>query len=717
MFSIDFTYSAWLLPLCILLAGGLTYWMYRRMADRVANRSMLWLLRGLRFTALLLLLLLLLEPLLTALTTESYPPIVVVLHDNTESLTAHKDSAFVRREFPAKLQATLDRLADEGVSVQTFAIGTDVKPLFGLDKLNYQVAGTDLAGALQTVADDYASQNLSAVILASDGIVTNGLNPVNVVEALRVPVFTILLGDTTPQRDLLIENVLYNDISYLNTETPIGITVKATGMDAATVQVSLAQRGRPIGTQTVNLSKGSPQGNVQFNVPLKEVGIQQFEVHITELDGEISYRNNHQLLFINVLESRVRIALFAGASHPDIGALSKCFATDPRYDFQKFIRRDEGGFYTQPNVNELGSYDLFIFHNFPSTVNDKLLLEKILDESKARKTPIMHFVGLKTRMNISPRQTDYMALTPAVWRETASEAQIEPKAAYLNHVTNRFENDWLGWLAQGPPILRNDGDWKPRAGTDVFATAKIKGIALDYPVFALQENDGFKNMVFVGENLWRYRMYAFTENESFAYFDEWIQNLVQWLTTKEDKRKFRVFPTQTLYNADEPVILKGLAYDATYQPLGDVDIKVVLTDPAGKTFDYFLTEAQTGTYFAEIANLPEGTYSYTAVGTKKGVQVGTDAGQFSVGRSAIEFLNLQADANTLRQLALRTKGTFVAGRQVETVADDILKLDTLSPLLDYKRTTMALHRFWWPLLLALGLLAIEWVIRKRNGLI
>jgi hypothetical protein len=105
------------------------------------------------------------------------------------------------------------------------------------------------------------------------------------------------------------------------------------------------------------------------------------------------------------------------------------------------------------------------------------------------------------------------------------------------------------------------------------------------------------------------------------------------------------------------------------------------------------------------------------VGTKNGRQVGTDAGEFSVGSSAVEFVNLQADAELMRQLALRTGGTARTARQLEALTQDILAQPTVRPVVNTKRATAPLHRFLLPLLVALCLLSVEWVLRKRNGLL
>jgi len=720
MVSLDFTYSPLYILLCLALAGGLSYWMYRNVKIAIPN-ALRWGLNALRFITIFVILLLFLEPLWTAITEEKNPPIVVVLQDGTESMTAQKDSAWLKKQYPQIFNQLSAKLEGADIRVQPFVFGAgDVKRLKSIDSVDYKKSGSDLAAALEQITEQYANQNLAAIIVASDGISTEGKNPINLTEQIKVPIFTALIGDTTRARDLIIESVLYNEISYLNTESPIQVNVRGQGITAENVSVTLAQRGKTIATQNITLSPGNPTAKVNFNVKLDQVGIQQYEIHLNQIPNEISYQNNHQYIFIRVLETRLKVALFAGGPHPDVGALKKTLLKDNRYLVTPYIRKSESEFYENNPVSaDFSQADIFIFQNFPASVNDRPILDKIYAECDRRKVPIMHFVGSGLRMNIHPRQKDFMGITAERTSTTASDAFINLQASYKNHSTYRFDDEakFREWINSAPPLQRNDSEWRAKPGTEVFAKAKIKGIALDYPIFGLQESNGMKNMVWVGENFWRLRSHNYLTFENFDLFDEWTYNLIQWLTTKSDNRRFRVFPSKNLYTGDERIIFKGQAFDDSYKPISGAEIKLQVTDPQGKKFDYTLKEAQAGAYSLELSNFEEGTYSYTASGTKNGQNLGGDAGQFSVGRSAIEFVNLRADATTMQQLALRTDGQFVFAKDLLTLGDAIIRKPTVKPLVELKKSTQAMHRFLWPLILALTLLSIEWVVRKRFGML
>jgi hypothetical protein len=719
MFSLHFTYSPAFLALCLAAAGGLAWWMYHKPSIELPS----WLfhtLRTSRFLALFLLLVLFLEPLWTALFEDRRPPIVAVLVDDSQSLTATADSAFVRHQLPLALRQMLQTLEDAGVQPQFFTFGHETRLGHTPDSLTYTRAATNPAQALRAVAERFANQNLAAVALVSDGIITEGNNPINTIEQLSVPVFTALVGDTATPRDVVLEDVIFNELSYLNTETPITLSIRSRNLADQTLTASITQGGRVLASQPVALSAANGhRAEARFFVRLTTPGLQAFEAHVQEVPGEANLRNNHRQFFINVLENRVKIALFAGAPHPDVGALNRAFGSDPRYELAQFVRYSETDFYTSPDSRPLREFDLVILHNYPATPADKPIMQRILAEAEQRRLPLFHIVGTGTQLGVEPRLQEFMALGTTRYTTQAAEAFLYTTPDYRDHSSFRAANEahFNTWLETAPPLLRNESDWTPRPGATVFGKAKIRNIAMQYPLLAVQERDGRKNAVLTAEGLWRYRMHAFAVAEEFTLFDDWLHNLTQWLTVREDRRRFRCYPLKPQFAGDERVQFRGQVYDESYNPMAGAEVKLTVTDPEGRTTDYYLRENTPGAYTTELPHLAEGVYKYRAVGTKNGRQVGTDAGEFSVGSSAVEFVNLQADAELMRQLALRTGGTARTARQLEALTQDILAQPTVRPVVNTKRATAPLHRFLLPLLVALCLLSVEWVLRKRNGLL
>lgn len=670
-----------------------------------------------RYLVLMLTALILLEPKLETKTKQLTPPVIAVLHDNSESIVINRDSSFIKGEYPAKLKSFIGKLNSDKVSTHFFAFGQDLGTETNPDSLRYDREGTNISLAMSTVAKRYSTENLAAVVLLTDGIPTAGLNPIYTLTDFQQPVFTVLLGDTTAQKDVRIMEVLYNQIAYLENETPIKVKLMATGYDAAELRVSISGGGKVLGTQNVSVSKERPSTEVDFTVKPSQTGIMQYSITVDPLPGELTTRNNSKAIFINVLETKVKVALFAGYPHPDVGALRACLERDDRYELQEFIHESPTKFYTDPSAFDFKDFDLFVLHNFPFSPADNEVLNKIKIEVDSRKAPLMVFIGQSTNLQTMKNSLgDRLGILPGTMIGTVEEAQINFKEEYKNHSTFTFDDSWIRLMNSAPPIYRNQSEWKAGGDTKVLATARIKNVALDYPIYGLQNHLERKNMVFIGENIWRVRAHSLVEAGSFEAFDNWIYNNIQWLIVREDKRRFKVQPSKQLFTGNEPVLFKGEVYDESYNPMPDVEIKLNLKYPDGKMDELFLNKSGNARYFLELNNLQEGTYSYEAEGEKNGVKVGTDRGQFSIGRSNIEHFNLTADKGLLEQIALRTRGSFNTSRDLDRLADEILKLNNLKPISNITVRRIGFNEYQWIFYLLIAMLAIEWIVRKRYSL-
>lgn len=711
----SFSYSpAWLL--LILPVAGLAAWFLYRNTRGILSSPVRWMLTAFRFVVLALLGLLLLEPLLSTLNKLRYPPVIAVLQDDSESLRVHRDSAFVQKDFPTLLKSFLSGWDEDDYELHGHTFGSDIREGLNPDSLRFRAEGTDISSALVNAHERYRNQNLGAMVLISDGIPTGGSNPLYAIEKIRQPIFTILLGDTTPQRDVRIRDVLYNELAYLSTETPVKILLEADGYETAPVTVTLTAGGKVVGNKQIALGKNTTKAEADFLFTPDKTGLLELVATVTRLDGEVTYRNNLQRVFVNVLESRVKIALFAGSPHPDLGAIKDAFRREKSFEIVDFTLKGIGTYYEDPSKVNFADIDLFILHNYPQSSSDGAMVRKIAEEIEKRSVPGIFMVGSFTNLTTMQPLFAYMGASPKSFNQRSTEVLMDFKETYSRHTTYLFPPDWISWANNAPPIFRNNSTWEAKANAEVLATAKIKNVAVDYPVYVLQEQLGRKNMVFLGENFWRMRAHSYLEKESFDYFDDWLFSNIKWLMARSDKRRFKVTTSKQTYAGDEPVLFRGEAYTESYDPMPGVEIKVKVTGPDNKQTDYYLPETGRAQYSLELANLPEGRYSFKAEGKKDSKIIGTDEGAFSIGRSNIEHLRLQADKDLMEQIALRTGGKFFVARDLASARKAIEDLQ-LKPVADFRRDRRDFHRFGWIMGLLLTLLCVEWVVRKLNSLV
>src|SRR5262249_28992161 len=151
------------------------------------------------------------------------------------------------------------------------------------------------------------------------------------------------------------------------------------------------------------------------------------------------------------------------------------------------------------------------------------------------------------------------------------------------------------------------------------------------------EDNGHKMAAFIGEGLWRWRLDEFATSEGTEIFDNTFSKLIQYLSTLEDKRKFRFFPVQNEFMDASPVVFEGQVYNDLFEKVYGNKINLTLYDDHGKTSTYSYTLSPGGERY-RVGGLKEGAYRFVAA-TDVNAKRETVSGQFLVKEQNIESLN------------------------------------------------------------------------------
>mgnify|MGYP001796486662 FL=1 len=216
----------------------------------------------------------------------------------------------------------------------------------------------------------------------------------------------------------------------------------------------------------------------------------------------------------------------------------------------------------------------------------------------------------------------------------------------------------------------------------------------------------------MAEGIWKWRLQEYATSENTLAFDALFTKLVQFLSAKEDKRRFKVYPVRNEFEDTEPVVFETEIYNDIYEDVDGQSVNLQLTSEASEQRDYSYATNENNTQY-RIGNLPEGVYSYRASVDLNDEQL-TSEGEFSVQRLEIETLNLTADHGLLRELAQASGGQFTtveSMRELNAVFQNqespskIYTSEAFLPIINLK----------WLFFLLLLLVAVEWGIRKYMG--
>ena len=648
-----------------LLAGaayaGILYYVGHRMFGKGVNA----LLAILRFVAVSIIAFLLLAPVSRQTVNERQQPHVVMLQDASLSVGLSADSAF-----------TLTSLADD--------IGNTLR-------ISHETFGNTNATDISEALTRHSHDDVAAVVLASDGIYNRGSNPATIAEKLGCPVYTVALGDTTLRRDAALADLRVSRIAMQNSDFPLELTINASLLKgvSATLTISNAQ-GQGLYTQRIVYDENQYSTNIATALPADKPGLQRYTVRLSVADGEISTANNVLSFYIDVIDTRRHVAIFANAPHPDLAALKRAIESNPTYK-ATIIMADaaqSGRFRVQDS-----NFSLAILHNLPSRAHT--------DIHYADQLPQLFIIGTQTDLSRFNSLHTGLEIISRTNRNNEVTALHNSQFALFH-----FDGSDAEAVEAMPPLTAPFGEARMSADIQMLFTARIGPVDSRQPLIAATTQGETRKSFIWGEGVWRWRLADYQSGNTFEHFDRLVTQLVAFTAMQQQRDRLQV-ETERSYAQGETPIVRAQLYNEAFELTNTPDINFSLTGDSTKAEYQFARDGQA--YRLALPDLPQGLYHYSA----------TSGDLSATGTFAIEALNLEqrclvADHNLLRTISNTTGGELYYTDQLSELK---AQLTAIKPTI-YTHTRYA-EFLRLPLVLALILLllAAEWVLRKYHGTI
>ena len=690
--NISLSYTWWFVPLCLLLGAGLALLLYfYRKPEQVIPRNIRLLLGIVRAFCISVLAFLLLNPLVNRLITEEEPPVLYLVHDNSASVRLTKDSLFYKGQYLEQWQKLQDALREK-YAVEVLQFGSSLEKG---DRPAFSESETNAEKALKELEIITAGVNTGAVIFASDGINTKGNSPLTRLDAIKAPFYTIALGDTGTPRDWYIREVLTNKIAFSKSKFPIDIQIGADRLKGRQGKLTVEFGGKKLHEQVFTPGSDREDYSVSLYAEAGAPGIQSIKVSLSTIDGENNIRNNHALVFIEITDTRKKIALVSEGPHPDLGAIRQALSADENLEVS-YIQAAE--FIPSPD------YNLVILHNLPGS---SFQATDILQKLRNQGTPVWYILG--ARSNIFAFNT----LNAGI-RINGGSGRMDDARLNINRSFSAYNvsDELIGLLSKAPPLQTFAGNYEVRNNADVFATKTIGSLQTGTPLFVFFNENGRRSAILCGEGLWRSRMYDYEQNQSHRIFDEWIQKTAQFLAIQDDRSKFRV-DARNMYSETEPVYIRAELYNDALEPVTDSEVKLQLSDSANKNVQFTFSRAS-DYYSLNLGKLAPGIYTYKASATRDGRSYSKN-GRFAVNADQLEYTRLRADHDLMYQMAARSKGEMFYPQTMDRIPAQLAARDDVKPVTrSFRDFTEWIHWKWICIMLIL-LLACEWFARKWYG--
>jgi len=413
--------------------------------------------------------------------------------------------------------------------------------------------------------------------------------------------------------------------------------------------------------------------------------------------GESTQANNSKDFFVDILDARQKILILAESPHPDITAIKQSLTENKNYDITVGYAKDFQG--------KVGEYNFAILHQLPS---QRYPVASIINSLDKNKTPIWYILGEQSSIpQINQRQPLFsIKATGAKGNEVTADVT---ENFNLFNITDELKRS----VTKYPPLLAAFGEYTTSSIGEVLLNQKIGRVETKYPLLSIGENNGAKIGVLAGEGIWRWRLFDFLQNENHQNFNELISKIVQYLSLKEDKRKFRTSLAKNIFKENEPVFFDAELYNQSYQLINTPEATIAVQSNSGKQYNFTFSKTSKA-YSLKAGILPVGSYTYKANTSFNG-EAYSSSGQFSVEPIQLELFNTTADHGVLNLLSEKFGGKLYTPDQIQNLGEELRNSSNLKPIIYQSSSTKSVIDYKWIALLALGLLTLEWGIRRYFG--
>lgn len=664
-----------------IIALSLALFQYWFSAKQKGKQLMLYTF--LRFISIFSLLLLLINPKFEQLSYINEKPSLVVAVDNSESVTFLKQDKNVIKILD---ELTNNNELKKRFEIDIYTFGNELK---SSDSLSFTDKQTNLSSVFKELSQVYKSK-VAPTLVITDGNQTYGNDYEFISRNLEQPIFPIILGDTVTYADIRIQQLNVNKYAYLKNRFPVEVILTYNGNENVKSRFVVKSGNSNVYTKSISFSKERNSQIINLDLPANRVGVRSYTAQIIPLDIEKNRVNNSKEFAVEVIDQKTNVAIISDIIHPDLGALKKSIESNEQRSVS----------FLKPNVGiaTLDDYQLVILYQ-PNR-KFKNIIESIESNDKN------HFT-------ITGTSTDWIFLgNMFTYLDKDQTNQKDEFQAVLNTGYNAFIIDDLKFNSY-PPLKSSFGDIELSSPFDAILYKKIGNIETEQILMATLETGERRQAFLFGEGIWKWRAQSFLNSRSFNDFDNFIGKLIQYLAS--NKRRNRLSLTyDSFYDGSNQVKISAQFFDKNYDFDNRGSLNILLKDKTSgesRTLPFILNNTN---YEVDLSSLPASEYSFTVTVANEGLK---QSGSFTILDFNVEQQFLNADVTKLQRLAKNSAGKAYFITNTDSLVSQLIS-DTRFVTIQ-KSTKKIVPLIDWKYLLALIALslAIEWFIRKYNGLI
>jgi uncharacterized membrane protein len=605
----------------------------------------------------------------------------------------------------------------------------------GLDALRPDGARTDLEGALRE-AD--ARGGGAAVIVFTDGGHTLPGRAAGSDAPFATPVVFVGIGGGERTRDVEITAAEPPAVAFAGSPSTIAVSIRATGFAGRQVPLLLKRGEQVLVSRTLRL----PPDGETLREPLEWTppapGVHPLTLELPLLDGEQIADNNRVELAVEAVRDRIRALVVSGTPSWSYRFLRGALKGDPSLDVVSFIILRAASdavdvpqqdlslipFPTQKIfLEELANFDLLIFDNFAyQPYLPPAYLDKI-EEFVRGGGGFWMLGGPYSYLGGRYQGTPIAGLLPVSLPATAPaggsfrDVPVQPRLTAAGRAHPFFQ----GLSEQGgdPPPLQGYNVTGPALpGSVLLAEAPVEGGAAQ-PIVVIGRHGKGRVLAVLTDSLWGWAFEEAGRGRGSRPYLAFVRQAVRWSIGDPGLEPARVEPERTRVAPGETIRARIRVLGEDFLPAARPDLSVTARGPGGETRALAAVPEAPGVFVVEAPASTEGTWEIAAEASARGKVYARATAIVAAAWPLEEYRSPGLNREALTSLLAGRRGALLELTGDEDTADALRRV--LRELAGDggerdREEGRALAETVPVFLLFLGLLAAEWILRRRSGL-
>ena len=599
--------------------------------------------------------------------------------DNSASLKYHISPSLV--SINSGLDEIVDKIKKEEIENELFTFDSIIS------EKTSPITGNGQTTNLGKLADFISKREFAGSVIFTDGISTEGIEPILTFNNLDTPIYTVGIGNKNSLIDVFLNSVEAPTVAVKNERVNVSIEIQSIGDIDDQFSVSLYDGSRLIASKYINLYGNGSKALANFQFQTNSIGRQKFSAQVSSLSDEVNIQNNKQNFDILVIKDKYKVALITGSPNKNTSVIKKTLFSNQRIDVDHYIKISPSKFNKDIRSFWGTPYDLIMFDNYPIEPLKANFIRVLAKKIISQQSSLMLIAGAN-QTNESTAD-----LLPLIGLESGKELEeLSDDQFWDFEDETTFSNDI-------PPLKQKLFLSEFQEGSDAVATFES-----GWPLLIRTKKNNLRSVAISASNI---NKLFFNKNSINAFSKLFIES-IEWLIQSGVSSENFFRTNRDYYQQGEIVYLSG-SNVFNKDDLANFRIDVLKNEKIilSKKIDYNIDLKKWESSFR--APNP-GKYNLEIYSNSDTEPIQTN--DFKVLESQVELNQVYLNDVVLKQISSSNQGAYLSWENRDQIFDFIEKKEkeeVKANVIKFKDNTVIL-------IMALLLLCSEWAFRKQKGM-